>query len=162
MADDNTMGTEAGGKLCRWLTRAVGTTKYVGLFFLYWLAIGLAVSSFVFPILADEAGQPRLNHIPLVIWSLVTAIAVGVRSYRVSKSLEVSVTDGIVAGAIMYGGIALVSTVVKDMAQDVMAIRSDVFWSVIIAFEIALVSAGTMILIRRSIVSRQPNDNGVT
>ena len=128
----------------------VGTLKHIGLLVVYWLAVSLAVSTFDFVLMAETQDQPRLNHIPLLIWSLATVVVVGFRSHRITRSLERSVLDGIVAGAIMYGGIALVSVALQDMTRDFEAFRESIFWRVALMLEVALVYAGTMILIRSS------------
>ena len=59
----------------------------------------------------------------------------------------------------MYGGIALVSSVLTDMAQDFEAIRYSVFWRIVMILEVALVYSGTMILIRRSITARKSDES---
>ena len=131
--------------------RIKGPLKNIGKFITWLIAFSIIISTFNFPILAESEDMPRLNHIPLVIWSSVTMLYFGIRSYRRSRSFDTSVKDGIAAAAIMYAGIALLSVVITDMSREIETIRHSPVWQFIVLVEVALIYAGTMIVIERTL-----------
>ena len=125
--------------------------KNVGQFLIWLVAISIVISTFNFPILAENEDKPMLNHIPLVLWSVVTMLYFGIRSYRRSRSFDTGIKDGIVAAAIVYAGIALFSVVVADMSREIEMIRHSPVWQLIVLMEAVLLYAGTVIVIEKTL-----------
>ena len=130
----------------RWIGRKA---FLVGAFLAYLLTVTVGLSIFQFALVGDETNRPILGHITLLVWSVCAAMFVGVRSYWKRRHFRCSFIDGVVAGVIMYAGIALLSEVLKDMAREVEMIMTSVFWQLAMICEISLVFAGTWILITR-------------
>lgn len=135
--------------------RSMGTpAKAVGRGLLYYfvvtLVVTLAIASFHPALLADAQGRPILGHITLVIWAVAAMLVVGIRSRIRKKPPKQCIFDGIVAAAITYAAVALVSQVLQDMASELEGIRMPVLWQIVVIIELFVVSVGTVFLINLS------------
>ena len=116
----------------------------IGKWVLYWLLFSTALATLQLPITANEQDEPFLHHVFLLGWSLLAIIVVGARVWCKTRSFPKSGRDGIVAGVIIYSGLALLSMVVIDFA--LIDWPSD-FEVIVFLLESILLSLGTWILI---------------
>ena len=118
--------------------------KYLGLYLLF----AIAIATLELPLIAKSESQPLWNHVFLTGWGALSLGAVAVRVWRKTKSLSKGLEDGMIAGAIIYAGLALFSTALVDFSA--VGNYPSNYLIILFLLESILLFAGTMILIRKS------------
>ena len=81
--------------------------RKVGIGLVIYVGYSIPIISLYLPLTALEEGKPILNHVFLLMWAVVAMIAAGFRSGREAKDSRKILGDAIVAGVVVYSGLAL-------------------------------------------------------
>ena len=129
-------------------------TDFVTHSFVLWQASSIvAVISLAFPMGAIEKGLPFLNHIFLLIWAIVAMVVARQISWQKKSDKGEIAGDVIVAGVVVYSGLALFLIVLGDYYREIIEARSIRVsgWKVFVyAAEILLLASGSKIVIWRT------------
>lgn len=121
--------------------------RATGKWFLYWIFYAGAFVTLQMPITANQQDSPLIYHSFLVGWAVAVIIFVTYKVGRKTKSFSKGLVDGIIAGALVYAGLALLSAVVVDFALKVEI--SGIFSQIIFIAEVTLLFLGTVFFIRK-------------
>ena len=117
-----------------------------------------AFVSLTLPIRAIEESQPFQNHLFLLIWA-VAAMALAVfksrqetKNRRETNHSQKIVGDAIVAGVVVYSGLALFLVVFGDLYREILETTFRVSnWNLIVfALESLLLALGSIVVIGRT------------
>ena len=122
-------------------------------YFLFWFCYMAAAISLILPIDAIDRNQPFFNHPFLLGWATIAMVVSGFISSRTMKRLSKIFGDAIVAGVVVFSGLALFLVVLGDFYRETLEASpfrvSD--WKVLVfLLESGLLAAGSMIVIWRT------------
>lgn len=129
--------------------------RKVGLGLVIYVGYSIPIISLSLPATALEEGKPILNHVFLLIWAVVAMVAAGFRSGRETKDSGKIVGDAIVAGVVVYSGLALFLVVFGDYYREILELRGSLLrvseWKVFVfVLEGFLVASGSIVVIWRT------------
>ena len=119
----------------------------VGKWFLYWIFYAGAFVTLQMPITADQQNSPLIYHSFLVGWAIAVIAFVTYKVGRKTESFSKGLRDGIISGALVYAGLALLSEAVVDFALKIDI--SSIFSQIIFIAEVTLLFLGTVFFIRK-------------
>ena len=126
--------------------------RKIGVGLVIYTGYSIPIISLSLPLAALEEGKLILNHVFLLMWAVVAMVAAGLRSGRETKDSRKIFGDAIVAGVVVYSGLALFLMVLGDYYRETLETHFRVSqWKMFVfVLEGFLLALGSIVVIWRT------------
>ena len=129
--------------------------RKVGIGLVIYVVYSIPIISLYLPFTALEEGKSILNHVFLLMWAVVAMVAAVFRSRQETKCSRKILGDAIVAGVVVYSGLALFLVVFGDYYRELLELRGSLLrisqWKVFVfVLEGFVLASGSIVVIWRT------------